>query len=148
MAVSSFVDQVRILAQLTGRKDLLASSEVGLLDYSLLTETQRKNMPRSKQKGHHTKHQNPDAKMLVILLQTALDQQDWRKIARALSIVETFDPSKISVAGSEAPSTKEKEYHERLRSLQQVARTKLEESKARSKAIDRLEDRSENMPGV
>lgn len=92
MALSPFINQVKILAHMTGRSDILDPSETPLLQsgISLLNEEQNLSK-RALEKGYHTKNLQPDAKVLVILLQSALDLQDWRRIDRALRIIQLFD---------------------------------------------------------
>jgi hypothetical protein len=100
LAARPFMDQLRILAHMTGRTDILLDGESTLLESTpVATKDQQDQLPtRAIKKGYHTKHIAPDAKMMTILLQTALDLQDWRRIDRAVQVIDAFgfvqsDPS-------------------------------------------------------
>lgn len=133
MAASPFIDQIRILAHMTGRSDILESSETPLLQTqtSDLVQEEGKQSKRALEKGYHTKHISPDAKIMVILLQTALDLQDWRRIDRALRVLNIFgfistDPEQAS----QSQSGKTKVYSSRLKDTVMQACGKLLENAA------------------
>ena len=105
ISLSPFIDQVKILAHMTGHSNILEVSETPLLqsELSSLNEEQKLSK-RALEKGYHTKKLQPDAKILVILLQSALDLQDWRRIDRALRITQLFDVEGLKA--EETPATK------------------------------------------
>lgn len=135
MAASPFIDQIRILAHMTGRNDILESSEMPLLQtvgsLEISEEADNNLSKRALEKGYHTKHIAPDAKMMVILLQTALDLQDWRRIDRALKVLHAFGyVSNESEQAAQNQSGKAKIYSSRLKDAITQACEKLLENVA------------------
>lgn len=127
MSLQPFIDQVRTLAHMTGRNDLLEPSETSLLQATSPTPAkQTKVSKRALEKGYHTKHLEPTSKMMVILLQSALDLQDWRRIDRALNLVDTF--GFVTVKSGEETAVgrgKSTNYDSRLKDLITQAGNKL-----------------------
>lgn len=91
ISLSPFIDQVRIIAHMSGRSDLLEASETSLLRTNLEAfQSEKELSKRALEKGYHTKYIQPDKKIMTILLQSALDLQDWRRIDRAVKITTVF----------------------------------------------------------
>lgn len=96
ISLSPFIDQVRIIAHMSGRSEILEASEAPLLQTKMETFDQERALSkRALEKGYHTKHIQPDNKIMAILLQTALDLQDWRRIDRAVKIATIFSANGV-----------------------------------------------------
>ena len=102
MRQSSYVPALRMLAHMSGKNDaLLEASEKRLLGLPLLPKEvsasvaddhagQATAASKRALKGYHTKHIEPDARCLSILLEKALETRDWRRLDRALRVALTF----------------------------------------------------------
>ena len=102
MRQSSYVPALRMLAHMTGKNDkILEPSEKRLLGLPLpskeasasvadIQADQATAASKRALKGYHTKHIEPDARCLSILLEKALETRDWRRLNRALRVALTF----------------------------------------------------------